>query len=179
MATTATMTGAQFDALPYEEGRRWELVGAELIAMPSPTPEHQMIVQRIMFELVLYLRNRQDEGIIALADIEFALDRDYRVRPDVLVLTGDRARSLDWNKVPIAGAPDIAVEVISPSERAFESQQKVQAYLQYGSKEVWQFYPKSRTVVVHKAGMSRTFSSGEEITTELLADFSLKLAQVF
>jgi Uma2 family endonuclease len=52
MATIATMTGAQFDALPYEEGRRRELLEGDLIEVSSPTPEHQDIV----FNLVTALK---------------------------------------------------------------------------------------------------------------------------
>ncbi len=44
MATLATMSGAEFDALPFEEGRRWELLAGDLIEVSSLTPEHQDIV---------------------------------------------------------------------------------------------------------------------------------------
>ena len=146
--------------------------------MPSPTPDHQRIVQKILIELARYAETRNDNRLVVLADVEFALDQDYRVRPDVLVLIGEQARNLDWNKVPVPGAPDIAIEVISLSERAVESQQKVQAYLQYGTREVWQIYPKARCMVVHKAGLSRTFVSGERVETDLLAGFSLAISDI-
>ena len=47
MATTATMSGLQFDALPYEEGRRWELLEGDCIEVSSPTPRHQEIIFRV------------------------------------------------------------------------------------------------------------------------------------
>ena len=59
MATVATMSGAQFDALPYEEGRRWELVAGDLIEVPSPTPEHQDIVFNLLQALKQHLRTRK------------------------------------------------------------------------------------------------------------------------
>ena len=71
MASIATMTGAQFDALPYEEGRRWELIERELVEVSSPTPEHQILVQRLLLALVLYVHTQQ-QGLV-LADVEFAL----------------------------------------------------------------------------------------------------------
>ncbi len=177
MATTAIMTGSQFDALPYEEGRRWELVGGELIPVPSPTPQHQTILQRILFALMVYFGTHPERGLV-FTDVEFALDEDYRVRPDVLVLLGERAASLDMNRVPVPGAPDIAVEIISPSERSFETQQKLHAYPQYGTREVWQVYPKSKAVVVHRGGTSTTFTEDGRIETPLLPDFGLQLQRI-
>ncbi|HTA43853.1 MAG TPA: Uma2 family endonuclease [Bryobacteraceae bacterium] len=178
MATTAIMTGPEFDALPYEEGRRWELVGGELIPVPSTTLEHQAIMQEILFALMAYFRSRPEQGR-AFTDVEFALDADHRVRPDILILLRDRLAAIDMQKVPVPGAPDIAVEVISPSERSFDTQQKSQAYLRHGTQEVWQVYPKSKTIVVHRAGGSTTLSTGERLETPLLPGFALDVNSLF
>src|ERR1700691_3124291 len=126
MATNTTITGAQFDAMPYEEGRRWELVDGELISVPSPTPRHQATVLEILLAVRRYL---QQSGIAGLAypDVEFALTDNDRVRPHVGVVLGEKATRLNPDKVPIPGAPDIAIEVISPSERTSESLHKVRA----------------------------------------------------
>jgi Uma2 family endonuclease len=178
MATTAIMTGSQFDALPYEEGRRWELVGDELIPVPSPTAEHQAILQRVLLALMLYFDARPDTGLV-FTDVEFAMDQNHRVRPDVLVLLGELAASLDMTKVPVPGAPDLAIEVISPSERTFESQQKLDAYLRLGTREVWQVYPKSKSIMIHRGGMSTTITTGDRIETPLLPGFALDLTTLF
>jgi Uma2 family endonuclease len=178
MATTAITTGPEFDALPYEEGRHWELLAGELISVSSPTPEHQLILQRILLALMLHLDQYPEEGL-ALTDVEFALAEDYRVRPDVLVLLHERAVSLDTTRVPIPGAPDLAVEIISPSERSLDTQQKLQAYLQHGTREVWQVYPKSKSVVIHRDGTSAILASGEHVTTSLLPGFSLEIKTLF
>src|SRR6478672_761020 len=140
MATTASMTGSQFDALPYDEGRRWELLNGELIPMPSPTPRHQEIVFRVQLALRQYLQ-AHDAGSLTYSDLEFALTDDTRLRPDVCVVLGEKARGLDPDKSSVPGAPDLAVEVISPSERASDSHDKVLAYLRNGTSEVWQVYP--------------------------------------
>jgi Uma2 family endonuclease len=178
MATTAVMTGAQFDALPYEEGRRWELVDGELISVSSTTLKHQAIVQFIQVALALHFRANAEQGA-AFADVEFALAENYRVRPDVFLLLHEHAMSLDWDKVPIPGAPDIAIEVISPSERASDSQQKVEAYLRHGTQEVWQVYPKLKSVVIHRGATSTTLTANEQVTTPLLPGFSLPVQSLF
>jgi len=126
MATTALMSGIEFDALPYEEGRNWELLGGELIPMPSPTFEHQLLVQRLQMVLMLHFTANPNQGL-SVSDVEFALGKDHRMRPDVLILLAERLASVDIEKVPVPGAPDIAVEVISPSERAVHTQAKLES----------------------------------------------------
>jgi len=178
MATIATITGAQFDAMPYEEGRQWELVNGELISVPSPTWQHQDFVFGIQLALRRYLETSKVQGL-AGQDVEFALTENDRVRPDVCVLLGDNARRLDPTKTPIPGAPDIAIEVISPTERASESHDKVRAYLRNGTAEVWQVYPKSRTVQIHRGETARSLEWSQPVETDLLPGLALPLASLF
>src|ERR1017187_7983091 len=103
MATTTTITGAQFDAMPYEEGRRWELVNGDLISVSSPTPRHQDIVFEILLAVRRYLRRSGIAGR-AYQEVEFALTENDRVRPDVGVVIGEKATRLNPDKVPISGA---------------------------------------------------------------------------
>ncbi|MGO4882774.1 MAG: Uma2 family endonuclease [Bryobacteraceae bacterium] len=178
MVTTTIVTGAQFDALPYDEGRQWELINGELIPVSSSTPRHQDIVFEILLAVRLYLK---ESGAAARAcqDVEFALTANDRVRPDVCVLLAERARRLDPDKIPIPGAPDIAIEVISPSERASESHDKVLAYLRNETAEVWQVYPKSRTVEIHAGDTSRSLTWSQPVETALLPGFALLLDSLF
>ncbi len=176
--TTATLTGEQFDALSYDEGRQWELLNGELIPVSSLTLRHQKVVYRILAALNRYLESTNSRNL-ATQDVEFSLADDCRFRPDVAVLTGSRAASADLDHTPIPGAPDIAIEVISPSERTTDSQEKVRAYLQHGTAEVWQVYPKSRTVQIHRAEITHTIEGSGMLSTPLLPDFTLPVAALF
>ena len=176
MATITGMTGAQFDALSYEDGRRWELLSGELVEVPSPTPEHQDIVFNLLAALKLYLKHRP--AARAHQDIEFALSQFDRLRPDICVLLDERA-DLDPRKVPIQGAPNIAVEVISPSERAGETRRKVLTYLDTGVQEVWQVYPVTREVLIYSRGSRRELRHDETLMTQLLPDFEFPLTSLF
>jgi hypothetical protein len=71
MATIATMTGLQFDGLPYEQGWRRELLARELIEVSSPTPERQDVIFNLLSALKQYLTTRG--AARARQDIEFAL----------------------------------------------------------------------------------------------------------
>lgn len=176
--TTATLTGEQFDALSYDEGRQWELLNGELIPVSSPTLRHQKIVYRILAALNRYLESTNARDL-ATQDVEFSLADDCRLRPDVAVLTGAKATNVDLDRTPIPGSPDIAIEVISPSERASDSQGKVRAYLQHGTAEVWQVYPTFRTIQIHRTELTHTLEADATLTTPLLPNFALPVAGLF
>jgi Uma2 family endonuclease len=176
MATATTMSGLQFDTLPYEEGRRWELLEGELIQVSSPTPRHQAIVFSILMALRQYLAGGKG---VSFADVEFALTDLLRLRPDVCVLLKEKATQLNPDRVPVPGAPDIAIEVISPTERAVESHDKTRAYLRNGAIEAWQVFPRSRTVEVYNLSGSMIFDSTQNIISSLLPDLNLPVASLF
>jgi Uma2 family endonuclease len=74
-------------------------------------------------------------------------------------------------------APDIAVGIISPGERSAEIQHKLETYVRYGTREFWQVYPKSRSVVAYgpkKAAI--ILSPCQKLTAPLLPDFTLDLS---
>jgi len=176
MATSATMSGLQFDALPYEEGRRMELLEGELVEVSSPTPRHQAIVRRILIALQQYLG--KEKGA-AFPDLEFALSDLLRLRPDVCILLGQKAREMDLDRTPVPGAPDIAIEVISPTERASESHDKIRAYLRNGVNEAWQVFPKSQIVEIHRGATSISLDASQAISSDLLPGLQIPIASFF
>jgi Uma2 family endonuclease len=141
----------------------------------SPTPEHQIIVQRIVFALMQYLQANPGRGLV-LNDVEIALSLNTRVLPDVLWLRAEKAARLNFTKGPVPGCPDLAVEVISPSERAAEAQEKVRTYLEAGTAEVWQLFPKSSTAIIHSTAGIR---ESNELASPLLPGFSLAVGDLF
>jgi len=172
------MSGAAFDQLPYEEGRRWELVQGEMIAVSSATLEHQGIVLDLGANLRQYLR-REPRGGVAL-DVEFALSDDNRLRPDLAILLGEHWTSVDRKKVPIPLAPDIAVEVQSLSARANDIMRKIRTYLAAGVQEVWQVAPEFQTVLIYRGAKSITvLEIGDSLSTLLLPGWELPLREIF
>lgn len=183
MATAVTMTGLEFDALPFEQGRRLELLDGEIIPngdalqMGRPTMEHPEIVFHVLLTLKQHLKT---QGAAVSLDCEFALTPDTRLSPDVWVVLPPRAGEMDRSKSPIPGAPDLAVEVISPSESAGTSMRKVDSYLDHGTREVWQVYPATREVVIHGAdGQIRKCRGDESLASWLVADLLIPVSRFF
>jgi len=170
------MTGAAFDALPYEEGRLAQLVNGRLLRFPDFTPEHQGVRMNFALSLAGYFREHSFGR--AYPDVEFALNENSRVRPDVAVILHDNWRNLDEAKSPIPGAPDIAIEIISPLEHTAESLPKILAYLQHGVQEVWQVFPIDRTVLIYTSTSPLIIVSDEEyLKTPHLPGWQLLLSE--
>ncbi len=170
------MTGSVFDELPYEEGRAWELFNGDLKPMSSPTLEHQEIIFRILLALMNILAGSGK----AATDVEFALAPNTRLRPDVWVVCSPRADEMDWTRVPVAGCPDLAIEVISPSESATQAMRKVELYLAHGVQEVWQVFADTRQVMIHTNGERvEKLRVGDTLTTALLPGLQLDVRRVF
>jgi Uma2 family endonuclease len=122
-------------------------------------------------------------GRIYTGDTNFVLDGEsgnlqLKRRPDIAYMASNRLKK---SKGYIYGAPDLAIEVISPSERPNDIQKKLREYLEFGVKQVWQVYPDTQEIIVHLPdNTSRTYRSGDTITGgELLAGFNLVVATIF
>ena len=177
MIATAKLTGAEFDALPYDEGRLWELLEGDLIDVPSPTPRHQILLVKLFTSLQGYFVDGQAGG--ALPEMEFAMGPNIRLRPDVSVLLEAKWHVLDIDLSPVPGSPDIAIEIISPSERAGDSARKVKTYLKHGVQEVWQLFPLSSDILVHRAGSIITVLRENDIlSTPVLPDWQIAVAEI-
>jgi Uma2 family endonuclease len=92
----------------------------------------------------------------------------------------ERWASIDVDKTPIPLAPDIAVEVLSPSERTTDTMRKVWTYLGAGTLEVWQFEPESQKVLIYRGAKSITvLEIGESLNTPLLPDWEISVREIF
>ena len=171
------MTAEQFDALPEEEGRKWELLDGELIEVPSATPEHNLILMRLSSLLHTFAVPRR-LGVV-LPETDLAVRANTRLRPDFGFFSAETWRKVDVKRVPVVQIPDIAVEIISPSETSTTINRKVEAYLKWGVREVWLIEPEIRTLFVHTLAGAQRLSEGAFLTPDLVPGFRLQIADLF
>ncbi len=93
---------------------------------------------------------------------------DNRFQPDVAVISLERWKRIGSMSAPIPEPPDIAIEVVSPSESAFLLDQKVTAYLLAGVQEVWVLYHSTEHLFIHTADQVRRLDLEGTIETPLL-----------
>ena len=139
-----------------------ELVRGRLRVMTPAGEEHGLVAMNIAFRLASHVRER-GLGFVYAAETGFHIERnpDTVRAPDVAFVTSERRVSRrGFHEI----APDLAVEVVSPGDRATEVDEKVRDWLAAGTRLVWVADPASRTIVPHRAGSSpRSFRVGDSV----------------
>lgn len=160
-----------------------ELVEGEIIKMSKPSLGHGEIVSWLTLKVGGYIINN-NLGRISSGDAGFILQRNPDGRDTVRGIDFafiSKAKSpgpLEFKLAEIA--PDLAVEVISPSNEASDIHFKVLQLLNAGAAQVWIVYPDSRTIVVH--GESGAYTLREDDTLsggEILPGFEIRVGELF
>ncbi len=134
--TTRLITVEEYGNLPDENGVRQELVEGELVEMPFPKLLHNLLVETIGDILKSFVRERR-LGYVLRDNTGFVLRRnpDTVRGPDVSFVGQERMLTADVDGY-LPGAPDLAVEIVSPSDRADAVRAKAREYIAAGSRIV-------------------------------------------
>lgn len=181
-STTGLMTTEQFLALPDEfdaNGNqiKQELIAGEIVCVARPSRIHDIVKNQIGEALVLFLAANPGLELKALIEIGFALADEDTFGPDVSVLK--KSRLFEADARILTRAPEIAVEVVSPSDKAVELKHKIRAYLAHGSQSVWIVYTKERLIEVHTRAGVREYSGDQPLKDESLPGFSQPVSSFF
>lgn len=178
-AAKTLLSAEEFDNYPFEEDKRYELDEGELIEMTRPAYLHNRVLMKLLLALGKYFEANPN-GEVLLSENLYALAPSTRRSPDAAVILGDRRKDLTGAKV-IPVIPDIAVEVLSPSETPAAIHRKMKQYFQAGVKEVWLIQPEDQTVEIWTGPKlpEQALTGTDSITSALLPGFSLSLADLF
>ena len=174
------MTYEQYCLLP-DDGKRYEVIDGELFMTPAPKPHHQKIVLRLARKLGDFVADN-NLGEVFVAPVDVLLDRHTVVQPDVLFISAARLSII--GEEAIEGAPDLVVEVLSPSTFYKDLRKKMTAYSQFGVQEYWIVDPETQTIEIYarhddKLQLAQKFSSGEAVESALLPGLQLAVNNVF
>jgi len=176
------------DYRTWPEDERWELLGGVAYAMGGPTSTHQRIASNLHGALWNYLRGKDCQVFTAPLDVFLPPlhqieeeDVDTVVQPDLLVIC-------DPNKIRdrgIWGAPDLVVEILSPSTSRKDQNEKYHVYERSGVREYWVVDPTGEWVQRYVLGANGKF--GIEVTIEkhgtleslVLSGFSVEVAELW
>ncbi|MBI4545757.1 MAG: Uma2 family endonuclease [Gemmatimonadetes bacterium] len=175
------MTLEEFRRLPKEDGYRSELVRGRVVRSPGPGGRHGEVEANVVY-LLKELVRRTGAGKVLSGGASYVLER----RPDTV--RGPDVSFLSRERVPAAGlpeswpdhAPDLAVEILSPSNRPGEIRERLTDFFRAGCREAWLLSPRRRTVAVHRSlDDVRVLSADAELTSALLPGFRCRVWEFF
>jgi Uma2 family endonuclease len=136
----------EFARLP-DDGNRYEIIAGDLYVTPAPTLIHQRIVTRLVGTLDSFVREYSlGELFVGPVDVLFA-EGDY-LEPDLAFVRADRTAIL--KERGIEGAPDLVIEVVSPSTAGRDRTLKRERYAAYGVAEYWVVDANTRRVEIYR-----------------------------
>jgi Uma2 family endonuclease len=173
------LTVADYMATPDDE--HYQLLDGELILAPSPTDRHQAIVGNIYFFLRQFV-NDAHAGRIRVAPLDVVLAEHDVAQPDILFVSNERRSII--TAANIQGAPDLLVEILSPSTQRRDRGYKQDLYARHGVGEYWLVDPEAETVEVltltgEEFSPAAIFTKEETLVSPLLPGLAIDLEKVF
>ena len=163
------------------EDKRYELHDGDLILVPSPKEQHQTITLDLAAEIRQFAR-RTGIGRAFIAPFDIVFSNHDVVQPDVIFVSNERQDIITPDN--IQGAPDLVIEVLSPSTAHRDRTFKRALYARHGVPEFWLVDTNARTVEILRLEEEGyitvgTYSSGQTLTSPTLTGFSLNIDDLF
>ncbi|WP_184548270.1 Uma2 family endonuclease [Mucilaginibacter sp. FT3.2] len=170
------------DYLLLEEGAPFQLINYDLIMSPSPLAIHQQILFELSEIAVLHRINQGRRGQWLYSPIDVKFDDGNILQPDMLYISEERKSELIKDR--IEGAPDLIIEILSPSNAYYDLRQKKDIYEKYGVKEYIIIDPiqQNADLYILKDGayhLQQKAQKNEVLTSLVLPGFAIELAKVF
>lgn len=175
------------DYLNWNEGDRLEIIDGEIHNMsPAPSRRHQQVLRELSTAFTIYLRDKECEVFFAPFDVRLLVDNKTAedihnvVQPDLsIVCNKEKLDEKGCN-----GAPDLIIEILSPSSVKIDRWKKYHLYEKARVKEYWLVDPVNDSVEVHLLTdyhykFQGVFTKGDIISVNLFPDLKIDLNQVF
>ncbi len=192
MGTTALQPEQKWtyaDYCSWPDDERWELIDGVAYSMsPAPTRRHQDLSGALFNQLYTYLKGTPCKVYAAAFDVRLS---DYPEQPDdevETVVQPDIVVVCDPSKLDdkgCKGAPDLVVEILSPSTGGKDLTVKYDLYERHGVKEYWIIHPAEQTLLVYKLsddkkyGSADRYANSSKVMIPLLGGLEIDLAEVF
>ncbi len=163
------------------EDERYELIDGVLIMAASPNRAHQTTQRKLGWRMASTVEN-EDLGEVFFTPFDVVLSEHTTLQPDLIFVSKENESVLtDAN---IQGAPDMVVEIISPSSTGRDWVTKRDLYARHGVKEYWLIDPFERTLWVMRLINGRlelagTYREGDTVTASTIKGFSVNLSDIF
>ncbi len=164
------------------DGWQYEVIYGRLIMVPAPAPGHQLIVGELLAALTTFLRRHPLGRVFPAPTDVLVPGKAEPVQPDLVFVAAGRLNIV--TKRAIEGAPDLVVEVLSPSTWLDDRRTKYALYADLGVREYWIVDPDERTVEVFslqegRYGLVNRYGPDDVLRSALLPGFEVCVAELF
>jgi Uma2 family endonuclease len=180
MRTDIKYTYKEYRSLP-ETGPRYELMEGELLLSPSPSYFHQILAANLFRALDAVVRKKR-LGVVLFSPLDVILSEEDVLQPDIVYVSNARRGIIAPEG--LRGAPDLCVEVLSPSTRELDREAKRVLYARHGVVELWLVDPDARTVELfrlqeepHKP--TGIYGEGQTLISGLFPELTISVNEVF
>ncbi len=177
------------DYLTWDDDQRWELIDGEAFCMsPGPNRLHQKWLGELHRQIANYLEGKPCEVYLAPFDVRLSEDLAASDEETTTVVQPDISIVCDHEKLDdrgVKGAPDLVVEIISPSTAKRDITTKYELYQRHGVKEYWLMYPNDRMLLVYRLSddgryaAPEVFGDSDIVPVPLLGDLIIDMGKVF
>jgi len=181
-SVVSKLTYDEFQTLPRDGSKRFELIEGEVFMTPSPNTKHQTAASNLHLALGQFVRERS-LGRVFFAPYDVMFSKWTALEPDLLFIRKERLSIItDAN---VAGAPDLVIEILSPTNKEYDRETKHRVYEETGVAEVWYVDPEKRSVEVLNLGPDRRYevtaklSGNAAIVSKVLPGLPLTLDEAF
>ncbi len=165
-----------------DDGYRYEVLDGELYMTPPPATQHQDTLLALAAAMRTFASSRRLGKVLAAPCGVRLSNQSVPIQPDILFVSAARANII--GKEYVEGAPDLVVEVLSPSNWSYDRREKFRAYLEGGVPEYWIVDYRARTVEVFHAEEGEyvllgKHGSGETARSVVLTGFEIHTDDIF
>jgi Uma2 family endonuclease len=169
------------DYMSTPEGTRYQLLDGEMILAPSPTDKHQRLLANLYRAIYAFV-DAASLGQVRFAPLDVVLSNHDVAQPDLLFISNERASVI--TEANVQGAPDLVVEILSPSTAEYDQGYKRALYARHGVREYWLVDPETESVEVMVLGgeglqTDEVYGSSGNLHSPLLESLSLDLHELF
>jgi Uma2 family endonuclease len=174
---------ADYKAWELKPGERYELIDGVAYAMSAPNDRHQAILMELARQIANFLVGKPCKVRPAPYDVRLFYEEDESddvvVQPDISVICEDSKRGTEGCR----GAPDVVIEILSPSNTAIMMQRKLELYRDAGVREYWIVNPDTNTVSAYRfegeKSVMRLYRAADTIRPPALPGLEIPLEGVF
>jgi Uma2 family endonuclease len=130
------------DYAKLPEGAPYQLIGGKLVMTPAPSTHHQDIAKKLLVRL--FSLEEKGLGKVFHAPIDVYFEETETYQPDIIFISRERLDIIEEER--IRGAPDLVIEILSPSTAYYDLRKKFKVYERHGVREYWVVDPEARSI---------------------------------